>query len=109
MLWFQFYRASNFYCMAIAADSSSLTGPPSAADWVAVGVAAELETSITAATVVASTAVAICHASSNDTDVIYDRYSLLHNQSRRSGKDALCPYLHAIRNSPPEESRGCQD
>jgi len=24
-LWFQFYRASNFYCMAIAAESSLLT------------------------------------------------------------------------------------
>ena len=32
-LWFQFYRASNFYCMAGSAESSSPTGPPSAADW----------------------------------------------------------------------------
>ena len=60
-LWFQFYRASNFYCMAIAADSLSPIGPPSAADWVAAGIAVALETSITAATVVASTAAAVCH------------------------------------------------
>ena len=62
-LWFQFYRASNFYCMAIAADSSSPTGLLSATDWVTAGVAAASETSVTAATVVASAAVAICHAS----------------------------------------------
>ncbi len=36
--WFQFYRASNFYCMAIAAELSLPSGPPSAADWVAVSV-----------------------------------------------------------------------
>jgi hypothetical protein len=56
--WFQFYRASNFYCMAIAAESSSPTGLPLAAYWVAVGVAAALETSVNAAAVVA-----VCHAS----------------------------------------------
>ena len=37
-LWFQLYRASNFYCMAMAAESSSPTSPPSAADWVAFSV-----------------------------------------------------------------------
>ena len=42
--------------MAIAAESSSPTGPPSAADWVAAGVAAASETSVTAATIVASAA-----------------------------------------------------
>ena len=34
--------------MAIAAESSLLTGPPSAADWVAAGVAAVSEMSVTA-------------------------------------------------------------
>ncbi len=58
-LWFQFKRASNFYCMAIAAEPSLPSGPPSAADWAAVSVAAALATSVTAATVVASAAVAI--------------------------------------------------
>ncbi len=57
-LWFQFYWASNFYCMAIAADSLPPTGSPSAADWVAAGVAAASETSVTAATDVASAPVA---------------------------------------------------
>ena len=56
--WFRFYWASNFYCMAIAADSSSPTGPPLAADWVAASVAAASETSVTSATVVASAPVA---------------------------------------------------
>ncbi len=36
--WFQFYRASNFYCMAITAEPSLLSGLPLAADWVAVSV-----------------------------------------------------------------------
>ena len=44
--------------MAIAADSSSPTVLPLAADWVAAGVAAASETSITAAPIVASAAVA---------------------------------------------------
>jgi hypothetical protein len=35
---FQFYRASNFYCMAIAAEPLLPSGPPSAADWAAVSV-----------------------------------------------------------------------
>ena len=48
--------------MAIAADSSSPTGPPSAADCLAVGVAAASETSVTAAAVVASAPVAVVAA-----------------------------------------------
>jgi hypothetical protein len=56
--WFRFYWASNFYYMAIAAGSSSPTGPPLAADWVAASVAAALETSVTAAAVVASAPIA---------------------------------------------------
>ncbi len=36
--WFQFYRASNFYCMAIAAEPLLPSGPPSAADWGALSV-----------------------------------------------------------------------
>ena len=31
-----------------------------------------------------------CPPLSNNNGVIYDRYSLLHDQSRQSGKDALC-------------------
>ncbi len=58
-LWFQIYRASNFYCMAIAAGPSSPSGPPSATDWAAVSIAAASETRVTAATVVASTAIAV--------------------------------------------------
>jgi hypothetical protein len=42
-LWFQFYRASNFYCMAIAAELSLPSGPPPAADWAAVGIAVASE------------------------------------------------------------------
>ena len=47
------------YCMVIAADSLSPTCPPSVADWVAAGVAAASETSITTAAVVASAPVPI--------------------------------------------------
>jgi hypothetical protein len=36
--WFQFYRASNFYCMTIAAELSLPSGPPLAVDWAAVSV-----------------------------------------------------------------------
>jgi hypothetical protein len=42
--WFQFYRASNFYCMAIAAEPLLPSGPPSAADWAAVSITVALET-----------------------------------------------------------------
>jgi hypothetical protein len=49
--WFQFYRASNFYCMTIAAERSLPFGPPS-------------ETRVTATAAVASAAVAIA----NDND-----------------------------------------
>jgi hypothetical protein len=44
---------------------------------------------------------------SNDDDVIYDRYSLLHDQSRQSGEDASCvaaSRVHArIREMPFDE------
>ncbi len=52
--------------MAIAAKPSSPSGPPSAADWAAVSIAAASETSVDAATVVASAAVAV--ALTNDDD-----------------------------------------
>ncbi len=42
--WFQFYRASNFYCMVIAAEPSLPSRPPSAADWAAVSITVALET-----------------------------------------------------------------
>ena len=62
-LWFQFFRASSFYCMAIAAELPLPTGPPLAADWVAACIAAISETSITATAVVASAVITVCHAS----------------------------------------------
>jgi hypothetical protein len=65
-LWFQFYRASNFYCMAIATEPSSPSSPQSAADWAAISVAAASETSVTASAVVASAAIAITVANDND-------------------------------------------
>ncbi len=65
-LWFQFYRASNFYCMAIAAEPSSPSGPPLAADWAAISDAAALETSVTATAVIASAAVAVPVANNNN-------------------------------------------
>ncbi len=52
--------------MAIAAEPSSPSGPPSAADWAAISVAAALETSITAAAVVASAALAIAVTNVDD-------------------------------------------
>jgi hypothetical protein len=50
--------------MAIAAKPSSPSGPPSAADWAAISVAAASETRVGAAAVVASAAIAI----TNDDD-----------------------------------------
>jgi hypothetical protein len=41
--WFQFYRASNFYCMAIAVEPLLPAGQLSAADWAAVSVTVALE------------------------------------------------------------------
>ncbi len=64
-LWFQFYWASKFYCMTIATDSSPPTCPPSAADWVAAGVTAASETSVTTATDVASVAVTVVAAANS--------------------------------------------
>jgi hypothetical protein len=48
--------------MAIAAEPSSPSIPPSAADWVAVSVAAALETSVTTSPIVASAAIAVAVA-----------------------------------------------
>jgi hypothetical protein len=45
--------------MAIAAEPLLPSGPPLAADWAAVSIAAALETKVTAATVVAAAAIAI--------------------------------------------------
>ncbi len=52
--------------MAIAAEPSSPSGPPSAADWAAVSFAAASATSVTAATVIASAAVAVAVAKDNN-------------------------------------------
>ncbi len=52
--------------MAIAAEPSLLSGPPSAADRAAVGGAAASETSVTASAVVASAAIAIAIADDDD-------------------------------------------
>ncbi len=75
-LWFQFYRASNFYCMAIAAEPLSPSGLPSAADWAAVSVAAASETSVIASAIVASAAVAIAIAVANDNDHPHDGHDV---------------------------------
>ena len=48
------YRASNFYCMVIAAEMLSLTGSPSALDWVAIGIAAAIVASAAIAVVAAA-------------------------------------------------------
>ena len=48
--------------MAIAAEPSLPSGPPLAADWVAISVAEALETRVNASAVVASAAVAIAVA-----------------------------------------------
>jgi hypothetical protein len=48
--------------MAIAAKPSLPFGPPSAADWAAISIAAALETRVTTAAVIASTAIAIAIA-----------------------------------------------
>jgi hypothetical protein len=42
--WFQFYRASTFYCIAVVAELLFPSGLPLAADWVAVSVTVALET-----------------------------------------------------------------
>jgi hypothetical protein len=58
--------ASNFYPMAIAAEPSSPSGPPSAADWAAVSVAAASETRVTAAAAAAVASAAVAVAVTND-------------------------------------------
>jgi hypothetical protein len=52
--------------MAIAAEPSLPSSLPSVADWAAVSVAAALETSITASTVVASAAIAVAVANDDN-------------------------------------------
>ncbi len=52
--------------MAITAKLLSLSGPPSAADWVAISIAAASETRVNAAAVIASTTVAIAITNDND-------------------------------------------
>jgi hypothetical protein len=52
--------------MAIAAEPSLPSGPPSAADRAAVGGAAASETSVTVSAVVASAAIVIAIADDND-------------------------------------------
>jgi hypothetical protein len=65
-LWFQFYRASNFKCMAITTEPSSPSGPPSAADWAVISIAAALETSVTTTAVVAFATVAVTLTNDDD-------------------------------------------
>jgi hypothetical protein len=52
--------------MAIAADPLLPSGPPSAADWAAISIAAALKTSVTASTVIASAAIAVAVANNNN-------------------------------------------
>jgi hypothetical protein len=54
--------------MAIAAKLLSPSGPPSAAEWAAVSIAAASETRVNAAAVVASATVAVAIPITNDND-----------------------------------------
>jgi hypothetical protein len=65
-LWFQFYRASNFYCIAIAAKPSSPSSLPLAADWAAVSIVAASETRVNTTAVVVSAAVAVAVTNEDD-------------------------------------------
>ncbi len=56
--------------MAITAEPLLPSGLPAAADWVAISIGAVLETRVTAATIVASAAVAV--AVTNDDDHPHD-------------------------------------
>jgi hypothetical protein len=60
--------------MAIAAEPSSQSGPPSAADWAAVSVAAASETSVTASAIIASATVAVAVA--NDDNHPHDGHNI---------------------------------
>ncbi len=52
--------------MAIAVEPSSPSGPPPAADWAAVSIAAASETSVTASAIIASATVAVAVANDDD-------------------------------------------
>jgi hypothetical protein len=65
-LWFQFYRAFNFCCIAIATEPLLPSSPQLATDWVAFSIAAALETSVTAFAVIAAAAVAVAVANNDD-------------------------------------------
>ncbi len=66
--------------MVIAAEPLSPSGPPLAADWAAISIAAALETSATASAVVASTtvAIAVANAANHPRDG-HDVYNFLHD------------------------------
>jgi hypothetical protein len=52
--------------MVIAAEPLLPSGPPSAADWMAISIAAALEMRVTAATVVISAAIAVTVTNDDD-------------------------------------------
>jgi hypothetical protein len=52
--------------MEITAKPSLPSGPPSAADWVAISIATALETRVNAATIIASAAVAVAVTNNDD-------------------------------------------
>ncbi len=54
--------------MAIAAEQSSPSGPPLAADWAALSIAAASETRVPATAIVASATIAVAIAITNDDD-----------------------------------------
>ena len=66
------YRASIFYCMAIAAEMSLPTGPPLAADGSAVGLPAASKTSVTTAAVVAAAAANAAAINAADAAVAFE-------------------------------------
>ncbi len=80
--------------MAIAAEPLSSSRPSSAADWAAVSVVAASETSVTAATVMASAAIAV--AVTNDDDHLHDGHDIddsLHDGYEDAKRDPdVCGY-----------------
>ncbi len=58
--------------MAASAELLLPTGPPSAADWAAVIIAAASETTVTTATIVAVATIAVAVAVTNNNDHVCD-------------------------------------
>ena len=94
-LWFKICRAFNFTAWQLPQNRPLLpSGLSSVADWAAVSVSAASETSITATTVVASTAVII--AVTNNDDHLWDGHVIddcLHDEYNNMTIDNGSPLL----------------